>query len=645
MKITRTTTAVPQNVQGLIDRLAEVSISRLFPIIFSLALAMAIMSCAGGSPAAPPAQASPIFVSIAQNLFTVLQDSSLTFTAAVSGTSNTAVTWSVQEGVAGGTITSTGVYTAPKSAGTYHVVAVSQADPSKSATAEVLVPAIAISVSPANPFVPANGTQLFKAVITGSLNVAVNWSVLEGAPGGTITAAGLYTAPAALGTYHVVGVAAADDKKSSMAVVIVPPVSISVNPISQVVGPASVRQINANVVGLVNTAVTWKLQEPAIGGTVSPAGVYTAGSTTGLFHVTATSQADTRLNATATVSVAPSGFTNIGNMIADRRGHTMTRLADGKVLVVGGLTNGSLCDSYYACEIAVANEVYDPATSTFKETGAVHVPRLGHTATLLANGKVLITGGSNASSVVTATAELFDPSTGTFAETITMSIPRSCHTATLLNSGKVLIAGGSCNASPQASAELYDPATGAFSPTGSMGAPRNSHTATLLPNGKVLITGGTVAGVAIATAEIYDPTTGTFTSVGSMNTARSGHTATLLLNGKVLLAGSYVSAPAEIFDPATGVFAIGAVMASPRNSHTATLLPSGNVLIAGGISLDGPTKGNVIPDAELFDPGTGSFALTGNMSDARVGHQAVLLLNGKVLVAGGSNDALAELYQ
>jgi len=120
-----------------------------------------------------------------------------------------------------------------------------------------------------------------------------------------------------------------------------------------------------------------------------------------------------------------------------------------------------------------------------------------------------------------------------------MTTAREQHTATLLADGKVLIVGGTTSTGagdlhPTATVEIYDPATGLFSDTGSMSEARSLHTATLLPSGNVLVVGG---GVENSTAELYDPTTGTFSITGGMEVGRSGHTATLLSNGSVLVAG------------------------------------------------------------------------------------------------------------
>jgi hypothetical protein len=132
---------------------------------------------------------------------------------------------------------------------------------------------------------------------------------------------------------------------------------------------------------------------------------------------------------------------------------------------------------------------------TFTMTGSMSVPRVGHTATPLLNGKVLICGGSSQFSslgTVWASAELYDPATGTFTATGNMTTPRWYHTATLLATGKVLIAGGTVSANPDGSsvlagAELYDPATGTFTATAGLTTARLRSVATLLNDGRVLI--------------------------------------------------------------------------------------------------------------------------------------------------------------
>jgi len=260
----------------------------------------------------------------------------------------------------------------------------------------------------------------------------------------------------------------------------------------------------------------------------------------------------------------------------------------------------------------------------FIPTGNMTTPRSGHAATLLPNGKVLITGGGQSTSLsspelVLASAEIYDPDTGTFASTGSMTTARRLHTATLLPDGRVLIAGGSGTGGSSASAELYDPSAGAFTATGDMITGRNGHTAILLNNGKVLIVGGYRSG-GVAGAELYDPATGSFTATGAY--AGTGGCdfcppATLLPDGKVLFAGQY---PAQLYDPLTGAFSLTGKMISDHS--TATLLTNGKVLFAGGEDVGRSSS------AELYDLATGTFASTGNMGRPRVWHTLTLLRDG-----------------
>ncbi len=295
---------------------------------------------------------------------------------------------------------------------------------------------------------------------------------------------------------------------------------------------------------------------------------------------------------------------------------------------------------------------------------ALITPRTGHTATLLANGQVLITGGQDEtydsmdSDITTqfgvqtvATAEVHDVDTGAVTATGPMMAARYNHTATLLPNGKVLIVGGSNASGSIASAELFDPATATFTTTGALNAARQLHTATLLPDGKVLIAGGRGATTdTVPASEIYDPAAGTFTNTGALMSPRYEHTSTLLSNGKVLIAGGYKfgTAPAmaasELYDPATGTFSATGSLSVARYNHTATLLSNGKVLVAGG---QAGFVGNAYVDyasAELYDPATGAFSATGSLSVARLTHSATSLPDGTVLVAGGYNHLNGDTY-
>ncbi|WNG18741.1 kelch repeat-containing protein [Cystobacter fuscus] len=336
-----------------------------------------------------------------------------------------------------------------------------------------------------------------------------------------------------------------------------------------------------------------------------------------------------------------SGWTPTGSM-TPRYGHVATLLRNGKVLVSGG--------GDYSNRLSV--ELYDPGTGSWTTAGSNRVEHSDSEVALLPDGKVLTVGGTARYSSYLETAEVYDPATDIWNPTGSMSTPRRFHRVTPLPGGKLLVSGGSSHGVFLATAEVYDPSTGTWSPTGSMSAPRGFHEVTPLPDGKILVMGGrTTGGNPVATAEVYDPNRGTWTRTGSMSTTREDHRATLLPTGKVLVAGgislfsSDASMTAELYDPATGTWSLTGSLSLSRRYHTATLLPNGKVLVIGGESCISAMA------AETYDPATGTWSLVGSMFSPRSHHTATLLLNGKVLVTGGSNNngsfsflATAELF-
>lgn len=199
---------------------------------------------------------------------------------------------------------------------------------------------------------------------------------------------------------------------------------------------------------------------------------------------------------------------------------------------------------------------------------------------------------------------------------------------------------------------------GTIVPTGNTTVPRFDHTATLLAAGNVLIVGGMERnGVTDASAELYDPATGRFTPAAKMKGQRGwGSTATRLANGEVLIAGGATGslcspdchlASAELYDPATGSFKVTGSMKEPRAGGFAILLPTGDVLMVGGTMTSGKDSQ---ASAELYHPATGTFTSAGSMVRSKGVSAALLLKSGKVLVIGRTpgegviEEAIAEIY-
>lgn len=382
----------------------------------------------------------------------------------------------------------------------------------------------------------------------------------------------------------------------------------------------------------------------------------------------------------------------------------LVALATALVLVAGCATAALLPDGRVLLLSSVA-KIYDPATGRVSNSATPPTARIFATTTALANGLVLIAGGtSNLDSGISiggageptpspdatlASAELYDPATDTYGPTGAMANARAFHTATLLQDGRVLIVGGGGSTSSDGGTgipapedipppEIYDPATGTFSLTnGNTAIPHAMHTATLLADGRVLIAGGltvpepgtaspapdgTSSGVASAAAELFDPATGTFAVTGSMTTPRIWDTATLLADGRVLFVGGLAESnltaspdlgvaadttprTAELYDPASGTFSATGAPATGRIWHTANLLQDGHVLVAGGANLDPATNttDSFLTSAELFDPSAGTFSPTGGMPEGLALHTGTTLQDGKVLLAGLGATAIQRM--
>lgn len=286
-----------------------------------------------------------------------------------------------------------------------------------------------------------------------------------------------------------------------------------------------------------------------------------------------------------------------GNLTAVRYfSSRATRLANGQVLVTGGTDN-------YFTSLRSA-EVYDPAHGWWTATGLMPIQHAGHTATLLANGKVLIAGGQTSVSTTTRSCELFDPTgnngLGSFAPTGALAHERSGHTASVLANGEVIVVGAPAS-SYDGATEIYSPASGAWRAGPPLAKARRAHAMAALAGGKLVIAGGTYNGTdTLASTEVYDPQSNSWSAAGALVTARRDGVLVALDDGRLLLAGGTTAAGSataatEIFDPVTFTWTASGDMTLARRYHQAVVLPDHRALVAGGATGTG-----VVASAEVY---------------------------------------------
>ncbi len=533
----------------------------------------------------------------------------------------------------------------------------------------------------------------FLASITGSSDSRVSWSVLNGTQSlpGLISASGelqsitdcsLLGAKLTVQATSNASPAAVGSASVSVQIGPVNPTTITLPTSETLIFATTDLPCGSNSTDLAPSGYQWSLTDGAAGGTIGHGLVaaafapsafvgYTSPAATGTYQLNVTLRESTQ-SAMITV-VKPVPYT--GAMQLCRSGQTATLLATGAVLLVGeggGYAEIGACPAPppappSAIPGATA-ELFDPVASTFTFTALpVYPNKYGHMATLLKDGRVLLTGGAVAG-VSSVHSEIYNPATGLYTATADMTHGHSYHAAAALTDGRVVVAGDWPTGAPL---EIYDATTGAFTAlTNSGSCCEPFATATLLNSGETLIAGGGV-GAGVNTAYLLDANAQSLVQTGSLNRGRLGHTATVLNNGKVLIVGGIeqaylfqsqatggiISQTAELYDPTTGTFTVtSGPMLAPRALHSAALLPDGRVLIVGGVSQLAAQYDQFNPQhalqyyqypistytTEIYDPATDRFS-TGPVIPARVSPTATTLFNGHVLIAGGGPLA-AELY-
>ena len=324
-----------------------------------------------------------------------------------------------------------------------------------------------------------------------------------------------------------------------------------------------------------------------------------------------------------------------------RAEHTATALADGRVLVVGGYYG---VHTSTALQTLATAEIYDPAADRWRLAAPLAAPRQRHTATLLRDGRVLVVGGAGKGGqllTATATAEIYDPVADRWAATGALHTTRWDHQAIVLADGRIMVVGGreqvfGGSYTSLATAEIYDPAAGTWAVARPMGEPRFGHAAATLTDGRVLVVGGRNRDNSrnLQTAEIYDPATDRWMATAPPGGFVAGPLATRLPDGEVLITGT--DEPLRYDSKTDRWAAAGRPLTRFPLLRTATLLPGGAVLVIG--------TGEGGATAERYDPITEEWTAAGNPTVTGE-HTATPLQDGRVLIAGGRGNLPAPPQQ
>jgi hypothetical protein len=319
--------------------------------------------------------------------------------------------------------------------------------------------------------------------------------------------------------------------------------------------------------------------------------------------------------------------------------HTATLLADGRVMLIGG----SWARDQYLAQV----DIVDPVTGQTSRAAPLHTPRHDHFATLLQDGRVLVISGGTIGSQPAMDAEVYDPVTDTWTVIPPLLSHGDLLAAALMKDGRVLVVGGNRGGR---NVEIFDPKTNTWTVARSWPAELGRVTAQPLDNGRVLVVSGIAPqdGGPAGKALLYDPQTDTWTATGPMTKPATDRQSVLLADGRVMVAGGkdltsnpypdyQVTGSVEIYDPVSNTWTVAADLAQPRLEFDLVLLHDGRVL-----AVDGARAGDccwiediLVREIELYDPASDQWRTIGTLPSPRAGSTATLLPDGRVWVTGG----------
>jgi hypothetical protein len=376
--------------------------------------------------------------------------------------------------------------------------------------------------------------------------------------------------------------------------------------------------------------------------------------------------ADPKLVSVERWTAKADGFAPVGLPRTAHRDGTLTALPDGRALLAGGADEPSRGHWTAQCD------VYDPATNTWTATGDLHAARRGHTATLLPDGRVLVAGGQGKGERPIAELELWDPKTGAWTIVDRLREPRSYHAAVLLPGSRVMFVGGTRgddvyvhfqNGTAALTAETWNATTSTWEAVFYPPRAYERPMITMLRDGRLVVAGGLDFTKALTSVEFWTPVAGRdppwelappppAPALALPSDMQDGSTLTLLANGSALAVGgnNWQQLAARRWDAKTAAW-VDVAIHTARIHHIAALLLDGRVLVAGGVGLIPKSRGMTmagprppsIVTAEVFDPATGTFTPTGLPTRARDGAAAATLPDGRVLITGGGSAA-AEVW-